>query len=117
IFEIVNYDVTDELGRNFSFTAQDVNDRTATLVIDYNGYEPLEVERIATHSLFDENGKPAGISMQTGLQTILGLEFVPEADDASLIACLGDVTNPADDNCSSAARNRIDNSYSTRSVN
>ncbi len=116
IFEIVNYDVTDELGRNFSFTAQDVNDRTATFVIDYNGYEPLEVERIATHSLFDQNGKPVGISMRTALETILGLEFVPESEDEALIACLNDVTDPADDSCTSEARNRIDNSYSTRSV-
>ena len=110
IFEIVNYDVTDEFGRNFSFTAQDVNDRTATFVIDYNGYEPLEVERVATHSLFDANGKPIGISMRTALETILGLEFVPEDEDIGLISCL------TSDNCSAADENRIDNSYSTRLV-
>lgn len=116
VFQIVNYDVSDELGRNFSFTAQDVNDRTATLVIDYNGYEALEVERVATHSLFNEAGKPVGIPMRTALEAILGLEFVPESDDGGLIDCLGDVTVPTDDNCTAAERVRINNSYSTRNV-
>ena len=35
IFKISNFDVVDEFGRNFAFTSQDINDRTATLVIDY----------------------------------------------------------------------------------
>lgn len=34
VFRISNFDVADELGRNFVFTAQDVVDRTAAVVID-----------------------------------------------------------------------------------
>lgn len=116
VFEIVNYDVTDEFGRNFTFTAQDVNDRTATLVIDYNGYEPLEVRQVATHSPFDGMGKPIGITMRTALEDILGLEFVEEAEDVALVACLNDVADPSDDTCSAEDRVRIDHSYSTRLI-
>src|SRR5690606_25572273 len=37
VFRFSNYDMVDELGRNFAFTSQEINDRTAALVIDYGG--------------------------------------------------------------------------------
>ena len=35
VFRISNYDIVDERGRNFAFSSQDINDRTAPLVIDF----------------------------------------------------------------------------------
>lgn len=37
VFRISNYDITDELERNFAFTSQNIADRTAPLVIDFGG--------------------------------------------------------------------------------
>ncbi len=72
IFKVANFDVVDEQGRNFAFISQDVNDRTAGLIIDY-GNGQVDRYRIATHNAFDENGRPTGITMAYALQDILGL--------------------------------------------
>lgn len=66
IYEISNYDIVDELGRNFAFTSQEIIDRTATLVIDSGTFDAdgdgegdfTEYHRIATGSgrLIDTNG-------------------------------------------------------------
>jgi hypothetical protein len=39
VIRFSNYDLTDEQGRNFAFTSQDVFDRTAGLVIDYGSFD------------------------------------------------------------------------------
>lgn len=79
IFKVANFDITDEQGRNFAYISQDVNDRTAGLIIDYGNGE-VEKYRIATSSTFDENtGKPKGITMAYALQAILGMaENLPQ---------------------------------------
>ena len=76
VFRISNFDIVDELGRNFLFTAQDVVDRTAAVVID-NGTSDgdgdgvgdlTEYHRVATGTgrvidnggAVDENGNPVG---------------------------------------------------------
>src|SRR5581483_10353082 len=38
-FRVSNYDLIDERGRQFAFTSQDINDRTAAVVIDYGGHD------------------------------------------------------------------------------
>ena len=96
IFEVVNYDITDEFGRNFAFAFQEVNDRTATLMIDYAGFLPLEAPRVATSipplvDDFDPSNLPdpseldfpVGITMREAFEEILGLTYVPydEQDD------------------------------------
>ena len=56
VFKFSNYDITDADGHNFAFTSQDVFDRTASLVIDYGGYDSngdhegdlSEIIRVAT---------------------------------------------------------------------
>lgn len=92
VFRFSNYDITDEKGRNFAFTSQDVNDRTARLVIDYGGFDRdgdgqgdlSEVLRVATGTgrfledtdkdgdldpiVYDANGKHQGISLREALQ-------------------------------------------------
>lgn len=37
VFRISNYNITDELERDFAFTSQNIADRTAPIVIDYGG--------------------------------------------------------------------------------
>lgn len=79
IFQVANYDVEDEQGRNFAYISQDVNDRTAGLIIDYGNGE-VDRYRIATHNAFDENGRPTGITMAYALQDILSLTKNPESN-------------------------------------
>lgn len=73
IVKLANFDITDEFGRNFAFTSQEVFDRTAGINIDF-GDGRLESYRIAVNSTFDGNGRPMGITMAYALQTILGLQ-------------------------------------------
>ncbi len=48
IFKISNYDITDESGRNFAFSSQQVNDRTTGIAIDYGGYPATEYLRVSS---------------------------------------------------------------------
>ena len=100
VFEISNFDIIDELGRNFAFTSQDIIDRTATLVIDNGSFDSdgdgvgdlTEYLRVATGSgrlvdsngdnvidendrrmVFDDSGRQLGISLADALDAI-GLE-------------------------------------------
>ena len=83
IFKVANFDIEDELGRNFAFASQEVNDRTAGLTIDF-GNGKVETYRVATASTF-ESGRPVGITMATALEEILGLvqSTFDSDDDAS----------------------------------
>lgn len=66
VFQVVNFDILDEFGRNFVFSSQEVNDRTAGLTIDF-GDGTVERYRVATNSKFDAKGVALGISMERGL--------------------------------------------------
>ncbi|UCC31216.1 MAG: hypothetical protein JSU86_02850 [Phycisphaerales bacterium] len=70
--KLANFDLTDEAGRNFAYTAQDVNFRTAGITIDF-GDGRVDQFRVATSSTFDEDGRGLGISMATALSEILRL--------------------------------------------
>lgn len=116
VFEVANYDVVDEFERNFSYTYQDVADRTATLQIDYGGRLPEEVERVTTQSGFDETGRALGVTMQDVMEVILGLEYKelgdtdaenPDLREEALRTCL-----EAED-CSPEQYATIKGSYST----
>ncbi len=72
IVQLANFDLSDEFGRQFSYAAQDVHDRTAGIVIDYGNGE-VERYRVATHNGFDQFGEPRGISLRFALENILGL--------------------------------------------
>ncbi|MGD2064464.1 MAG: hypothetical protein PVF51_12895, partial [Nitrospirota bacterium] len=78
IFEVANFDVTDESGRNLAFISQEVNDRTAGIVIDFGSR--TEHYRVATSSTFDAAGYPLGISLGYALQDILGMPKNGEPD-------------------------------------
>ncbi|MCA9244423.1 MAG: IPT/TIG domain-containing protein [Phycisphaerales bacterium] len=72
IFRVANFDIEDEFGRNFAFTSQSINDRTAGVTIDY-GNGTTESYRVATSSRFAANGRTEGISLGTALTEILDL--------------------------------------------
>ncbi|HET9422223.1 MAG TPA: hypothetical protein VFO49_13885 [Nocardioides sp.] len=124
IFKFSNYDLVDELGRNFAFTSQEINDRTAGLVVDYGGVDSdgagvgdtTESRRIATgvgrvidtngngeideedrRAVYDEDGKQLGITLRDALAR-MGLDEYREEEDPT----------------SSLTQEEIDNSYSVR---
>ncbi|MEM8932737.1 MAG: hypothetical protein AAGE94_16250, partial [Acidobacteriota bacterium] len=73
VLELANFDITDELGRNFAFVSQDVLDRTAGLVFDL-GDGRVESYRVATASRHDRaTGRPLGIRLGYALETVLGI--------------------------------------------
>ena len=51
IFDVANYDIVDEFGRNFAFTSEEINDLTAGILIDF-GDGRVEQYRVATASKF-----------------------------------------------------------------
>jgi hypothetical protein len=96
-FVISNFDITDELGRNFAFSSQEVIERTTTLVIDKGSFDAdgdgegdlTEYHRIASNTgrlqdtnedgVIDENdrrvvfggdGKQIGITLEDALEAI-----------------------------------------------
>jgi hypothetical protein len=73
IIDLINYDLVDEDGRNFSWSSQEVLDRTASLTFDL-GDGRFERYRIATASAHNPaNGQPLGITMAYAL-SVIGLE-------------------------------------------
>ncbi len=71
LFNVVNYDVLDELGRNLVFTTQEVIDKTVSITLDF-GDGRVELYRVATANVFDGDGRPTGITMERALE-IIGL--------------------------------------------
>ena len=67
LFEVANFNITDELDRNFAFSSQEVIERTANITIDFGNGES-ESYRIATAGQFDLQGNPLGISMAEALR-------------------------------------------------
>jgi hypothetical protein len=107
VFRFANYDLLAEDGRNFAFTSQDINDRTAGLIIDFGGADSdedgqgdlSEIERVATGTgrridtdgngvideadrfvVFDANGQQVGITLRDALRA-LGLTEYDESVD------------------------------------
>ncbi len=128
VFKIANFDVTDEFGRNFAFTSQDVNDRTTTIVLDYGAAdtdgdgegdltERLKVSTSAGRPisdidgdgdvdeddrvLFDATGHQVGVLLTDALKDVLGLTHYDE--DTTSTASLDAV--------------ELQNSYATRVIN
>jgi hypothetical protein len=88
VFQISNFDITDEFGRLFTFSNQTARDRTAGIIVDY-GDGMIERNMVATALQpdpegfggfpgdfvggFNSNGSPKGIPLDFALQDILGL--------------------------------------------
>ncbi|MGB0716741.1 MAG: hypothetical protein ACPGXK_12740, partial [Phycisphaerae bacterium] len=85
-----NFDIVDEFGRNFAFTSQETNDRTATITIDL-GNGTVEQFNVAVAGSIDNNGivgpagdyvggfdaegKPSGVPLAYALQDVIGLKL------------------------------------------
>ncbi len=101
VFIISNYDISDELGRNFAFSSQEVVERTAALVVDFGSYDSdgdsegdlTEYHRVSVSSgrqmagadhriVFDETGGHVGITLRDAFAAI-GLTHYDEADVAT----------------------------------
>ncbi|MCB9852609.1 MAG: hypothetical protein H6819_05900 [Phycisphaerales bacterium] len=72
ILKVVNFDVLDEFGRNFVFSSQETNDRTAGITIDY-GDGSVEKFRVAVNNQFDASGRMLPITMRRALE-IIGID-------------------------------------------
>jgi len=84
--KLSNFNIRSEDGRLFAFSSQDVNDRTAGIVIDY-GDGRVEPYRVATAGRFDvQTGRPLGISMREALENIIGIAKAPGDDPLPLPA-------------------------------
>lgn len=87
LFQVANFDLTDELGRNFAFASQEARDRCAGIVIN-RGDDVAERVLIALNGQLDSNsfvgggqvggfdgsGRPVGVPMDYVLQDILRLK-------------------------------------------
>ena len=108
VFRFSNYDLVDEAGRFFAFTSQEVNDRTAGLLIDFGGFDSnndgvgdfSELNRVATgigrpladtdgdgdvdgddrDVVYDPDGRQIGITLRDGLRAI-GLTEYQESEN------------------------------------
>ena len=97
VFRISNFDIVDELDRNFAFASQDITDRTSAVVIDHGTFDgdndgegdAAEIHRVATGSgrflgdrsvtnetleeqraPFDDSGNHTGITLRSALAAI-----------------------------------------------
>ena len=104
-----NFDIVDEFGRNFAFTSQETNDRTATITIDL-GDGTVEQFNVAIAGSIDNNGvvgesgqyvggfdaegKPSGVPLAYALQDIIGLKW--EGDEPEFDSILAGENGIAD---------------------
>ncbi len=98
VFIISNYDIEDELGRNFAFSSQEVVEHTTALVIDFGSFDSdgdlegdlTEYHRVSTGSgrivgdmdrriVFDRSGGHVGITLRDALGAV-GLTHYIETD-------------------------------------
>lgn len=96
VFRIANYDVVDELGRNYTFINQVARDRTAMISLDFGDAESASLFLVATNGArdddqvagggylggFDPNdGSPKGLPMSYVLQNLVGIPRHNPAQD------------------------------------
>jgi hypothetical protein len=96
-FKVSNYRITDEYDREYTYTNQNVQDRTVGLTIDY-GYEGVKRHLMAASTMFDmkpasstyqqaiggfdAKGKPTGIPLIYLLENQLNWDKNPTVSDA-----------------------------------
>lgn len=102
ITKLANFDITDELGRNFAFGSLDIVNRTAGISFDL-GDGRVETYRVATASAHNRsNGEPLGIPMSYALE-VIGLnsaDYETQAkggDGATILTRFRDVGVQEDD--------------------
>lgn len=109
-FQVSNYRILDEYGREFTRINQEVQDKTAGIMIDY-GFEGIDQYQIAASGLldlnpgsqtylqplggFDGRGRPTGLPLLFLLENQLGLEKNPSTNDAIIAGENGRADTPA----------------------
>ncbi len=104
ILKVANFDLTDEFGRNYAFTSQEVNDRTAEIRIDPGDGRVLSF-RVATYGGLDDAGfagmpgefvggfnavgQTAGIPLDYAMQAILKFVKNPTNPDSIVAGANG----------------------------
>ncbi|WP_455205375.1 hypothetical protein, partial [Kaarinaea lacus] len=96
VFRVANYDISDELGRNYTFINQVARDRTGNITLDFGDADAAQQFLVATHGALDtqntagggyvggfnsSNGNPVGLPMNYVMQTLLGLQRQDTAQD------------------------------------
>jgi hypothetical protein len=78
MFRVANYDISDELGRNYSFASQTARDRTAGIILDYGDAEAAERFLVATNGAQDSRNdavNAAGAQYVGGFNAVNGLSI------------------------------------------
>lgn len=119
VFKVSNFDIIDELGRNFAFTSQAIIDRTTPLVIDYGGADAdadgegdtTDRFHVATSGgrpiadtngdgridsgdrrvVFDPQGRTVGITVGEALESIVDLKHFDEDTQPTSSLGAGDI--------------------------
>jgi hypothetical protein len=100
LFRVANFDISDELGRNYAFANQTARDRTGGIVLDYGDAEAAERFLVATNGALDPDnqavsangggyvggfsgvqGASIGLPINYVLQNILGMKRHDTAQD------------------------------------
>lgn len=92
VFRIANYDVVDELGRNYSFISQVAHDRTASITLDFGDAAAAKNYLVATNGIltddsqylggFSPSGRALGVPLAYLLESDLGLPRHQTAQDS-----------------------------------
>lgn len=92
VFQVANYDITDEKGRNFAYVSKELVERTAEVIVDYPyiGGPKSGSYRVATNSLFGPSGDFVGLKLSEALRDVLKLDY---AVQGNLLTSLGGVAN------------------------
>ncbi|MDO3723271.1 hypothetical protein QVZ43_16255 [Marinobacter sp. chi1] len=82
VFRVANYDVEDELGRNYTFISQVARDRTGSIVLDFGDAGAAENYLLATAGVlqddqylggFSPSGRALGLPLSYLLESTIGL--------------------------------------------
>ncbi|MBW7473088.1 hypothetical protein QQF73_17930 [Marinobacter sp. M216] len=82
VFRVANYDVEDELGRNYTFISQVARDRTGSVVLDYGDASAAENYLLATAGVlqddqylggFSPSGRALGLPLSYLVESTIGL--------------------------------------------
>ncbi|EMP56402.1 hypothetical protein MSNKSG1_11023 [Marinobacter santoriniensis NKSG1] len=80
VFRVANYDVADELGRNFSFISQAARDRTASITLDFGDAAAAKNYLVATNGILTEDSQYLGGFSSSGRALGVPLAYLLEAD-------------------------------------
>jgi len=130
IFKVANYDMTDERSRNFAFSSQEINDRTAPIVIDFGFGDATDAGvggtteryRVATSGgriavdtngdgNIDDDDRPVVFNPNTG--KAVGITIIDAMENIVGLTKYDELVTPS----STLSQLELEGSYSTKVVN